>query len=257
MGSEPIDPEGALLAAALSALFLGLAASAALRRLLRRRAARPGLRAIAATLALSGFVASGALAAVLFLRHGLSAARLPAYAAAGLAAGLAAGTFPLAAGLPLAVLGLTAWMAAALSLYGWSPWTDGLAVAEITVYSSDAGGSLCGLGSPGAGGAAVQRNLRLGPGPIALSLEALELVGPFSFVFGKRYYRLTAVTAGGVASAPLAERPRSLPLRAAAALGPWLGLKRHPVPSPALEPRPLLRAAFILDPVSGLVLKPR
>lgn len=230
----------------LSALFLGLAASAALAAFLRRGDGRGGRRLSAAAVAASAAVAGIAWVVVGAARSGFPPSGAPAYAAAGLAMGLLAGLFPRAAGVPLVVTAAVAAALAAAGLSGWKAWDDGAAVARLVVFDASDEALLCGLSLDGDG---PGTNVRLGPGPVTLSVDRLDLRGPLVAFYGPRLYRLGSLESGGVRVA-LSEPGLRLP----EALARALGLSASVAASPAFEAADLGQAGFALGADGGLSL---
>jgi len=186
--------EAARLGASAAAAFAGLAAAAVLRSLFRRGDGGAARRSVAAMTAASVAVAAGAWSFVTAARGGVSLDFVAAYLAAGFAAGLLVGLFPRAVGLPLLTAAVLTTAAAVVGLSPWLPWSPGAEAARVTAYRADGDATMIALRTAAAHGRSSERNLELGPGPIRLEFDVVDIRGPLSLAFGPRRYRPVALS---------------------------------------------------------------
>jgi hypothetical protein len=197
MDSEALRTELPRLLAAAAALPAGVTAAIAIRSLMRRGDGGAVRRSVAAMVAASAAIAFGAGFLVYSARLGYLAPLSLVYGAAGFAAGMLCGLFPLQAGAPLFVLAALASTSLVSMLAPTAPWVAGAQAARITVYSSTEMATVCSadIGSPGSLG--MERDLTLPSGLITLEMGVFDIRGPFSAAFGRRRYRLDSIAAGG------------------------------------------------------------
>jgi hypothetical protein len=229
---------------ALAALLLGLALGQAIRWIATPR--RAGIearvrreRSSARALALVGLALLPATALLVFpAKASLQGAALPAWAAAVLAAGLLAGLWPRAAGLPMAAVALGAFLFLDAGLAGWLPFSGPGPVASLLPYEA----------SGGAAGAAsfrgelelaerdsvpVVQEIGMASADAALAVESLDLSGPLGLaaLLAKgegRFYRVVGLVGSG--AAPELFPPPSGLLGRLAPLGPGEGLEPGAAP---------------------------
>jgi len=255
MASEPLAAEAIRLAVAAAALCAGISAAGGIQSIFRRGDGGGAGRSIRAMVAASGAVAAAAWAFVAVARYGSMPENLILYAGIGLAAGLLAGLFPRAAGLPLIAAGILAVALASAGLGGWLPWNDGGEAARLTVWSGTGEGSLCSLRTASGRGLSVERNIELGPGPVMLEFERVEIRGPFSVVFGSRRYRTVAVVAGSTRWVLPENRGPLIGSGDGGILARLLGCSIRVLNTASFEPAMLANASFALlsDGSMGLV----
>jgi hypothetical protein len=247
MVSEPLAAEAIRLAAGLAALCAGVSAAQGIHAIISRGNGGGAGRSIRAMVAASGAVAAGAWAFVAAARYGSIPGSLFLYAGIGLAAGLLAGLFPKAAGLPLLATGILAGALATAGLGGWLPWTAGTEAARLTVWSATGQGSLCSLRTAVRGGLSEERNLELGPGSVQLEFEAVEIQGPLSVAFGSRRYRTVAAVAGDDRFALPQDRGPLFGAGDGGILARLLGCSIRTLVTPAFEPATLATVSYVLQ----------
>ena len=213
MGAAKNDPYlWALLAALLAGLALGQAARWAAtllgasrtssRNAPNRRARRAARSARAVALAALAVLAATALL-VFPDKAGLSDPLLRLSAAAALGLGLVGGTFPLAAGLPLAALALGAFLFLRSGLGGWIPFGGPGPLGSLLPYELKAGpageGSFRGeLELAERDSVPVAQEVGLASDGAALAVESLELKGPVGLAAtlargGRSFYRVVGL----------------------------------------------------------------
>lgn len=254
MASEPLAAEAIRLAAAAAALCAGWSAAEGITSIIRRGDGGGAGRSIRAMVAASGAIAAGIWAFVAAARYGSVPLSLFLYAGIGLAAGLLAGLFPRAAGLPLLATGILAGSIATAGLGGWLAWTAGTEAAHLTVWSATGKGSLCSLRTAVRGSLSDERNLELGPGAVVLEFEQVEIRGPFSVAFGSRRYRTVAVVAGGVRFALPQDRGPLIGSGDGGILARLLGCSIQTLVTPILEPDMLATASYVLQSDGSITL---
>ncbi len=257
MVSEQLAAEAIRLATAAAALCAGIGAAQGIHAIIRRGDGGGAGRSIRALVAASGAVAAGAWAFVAAVRFGSVPGSLLLYAGLGLAAGLLAGLFPKAAGLPLLALGILAGAMATAGLGVWLPWTAGTEAARLTVWSATGQGSLCSLRNAARGGLSEERNLELGPGSVELEFEQVEIRGPLSVAFGTRRYRTVAVVAGGVRFALPQDRGPLIGSGDGGILARMLGCSIRTLVTPAFEPDMLATGSYVMQTDGSIVLVPQ
>jgi len=254
MASEPLAAEAIRLAAAVAALCAGISAAEGIRAIIRRGDDGGAGRSIRAMVAASGAVAAGAWAFVAAVRFGSVPGSLFLYAGIGAAAGLLAGLFPRAAGLPLLATGILASAIATAGLGGWLPWAAGTEAAHLTVWSATGQGSLCSLRTASRGGLSEERNLELGPGSVELEFEQVEIRGPLSVAFGTRRYRTVAVVAEGIRFALPHDRGPLIGAGDGGILARLLGCSIRTLVPPAFEPDMLATGSYVLKTDGSIAL---
>lgn len=196
MGSDAILAETALLVAAASGIFAGLAAAAGARYAWRRTHGAGAGGCTAAMVFASVFVAGAAWVFLAVTRGRAGTEGLAAYAGAGFAAGIASGVFPRAIGAPLVALAAFAAMLAVAAFSPWVPWTDGEQAARLSTFPVHATSTVVTLRLQSPRGAELERVIELPPGQIRASFEVVDFAGPLVAAFGQRRYQLRALSAG-------------------------------------------------------------
>ncbi len=252
MDSDALRAELPRLLAAAAALFAGITAAIAIHSLARRGDGGGVRRSVTAMVAGSAALAFGAGFLVYSARLGSLSPHTLTYAASGFGVGLLVGLFPLHAGVPLFLLAAIASAAVVSSVAPTAAWVEGEQAARLTVYSATDAATVCGasLGKPGS--LANARDFSLPPGQIALEIGIFDIRGPFTGVFGRRRYRLDAITAGGSRTA-LGKDGRGQPISPAAA---WFlrlaGCKYRVVVSAGFMPSDMLTATLVLEGDGGI-----
>lgn len=257
MASEPLAAEAIRLAVAVAALCAGISAAQGIRAIISRGDGGGAGRSIRAILAASGVAAVGGWAFVAAARYGSVPEFMLLYAGIGAVAGLLAGLFPRAAGLPLIATGILVGAMATAGLGGWLPWVDGTEAARLTVWSVSSQGSLCSLRTATRGGLSDERNLELGPGLVELEFELVEIRGPFSVAFGSRRYRHTAVVAGGVRFALPQDRGPLIGSGDGGILARLLGCSVRGLKTTSFEPATLASPSYVLQADGSIALFPQ
>jgi hypothetical protein len=194
MGSDPLRAEAVRALIATAALLAGLASAAIIRCWMRR--GDETRRFIIIMVAFSAAAASGAAAFIQAAHLGQAPVGSLSYGAAGFAAGLLAGVFPRAAGIPVVAIPLIALGVATASLGTWSVWTDDLEAARLSVYSATDMATKGVLTVAVPRGRTTERDVELKPGPVTVVVEALDIRGPLSLVFGSKRFRVASLRAG-------------------------------------------------------------
>jgi len=206
--------------AALGALFLGMAAAQGGRWVAASRAAAARGRSARALVFASLAVLAAAALLVFPPKASLLDAWLWIWAAACLAAGVLAGLWPRAAGLPLAVLFGTSLAVLAFGLAGWLDFHGPARVATLLPFEVVRPGAAAGTeagAAPSAGAsfrgeletaeqdsAPLVQELSMQTADVALVVEGIELRGPVAFLAALarpasagRFYRLVALVGPG------------------------------------------------------------
>ncbi len=266
MGAVRDDP---FLWAALAALFLGLAAGQAFRAPLARGGAARRRKAASRWTRSFAFAAFAVLSATALLvlpaKSSLLEPSLPWTGAAAFALGFLAGLWPLAAGLPAALLVSGALLLARASLAGWVPFRGAGPVASLLPFERS---------GEGAGPFAYRAELELAERdsiPVAqelliesdaagLAVEGIVLRGPVALAAklargASRFYRVAAVAGRAGPGPSFAARPWILD--GIAALDPAEGWEPGAPAAERASPGDLLvrrRSTSVLAPL--LVLEP-
>lgn len=255
MGSEPLRLEAARMLVALAAALLGLALAAIIGYRVRRGRENGTARFNAIMILLSAAVASGAAAFIAVARLGGAPAGSLVYGFVALAAGLLAGLFPRAAGIPVVAAALLALGVATASMVSWLPWTEGLAAARLEVYTATDAGTRGVLAVPVPRGRATQRDVELQPGPVTVVFEALDIRGPLSLIFGPSRFRVVSLRAGQDAL-DLRDRHAALfELRSGGAVSRALGLSSSSIEGEPFEPLDLSTATWRLGTAGTIRLE--
>ncbi len=196
MDSDPLRAELVRVLMAASALWSGLAAAMVIRYWTRRGDGAEARRSIAIMVMLSAAIATGAAAFIQAARLGQAPAGSLWYGAIGLAAGLLAGLFPRAAGIPIVTMPLLAIGVATASLGPWAVWSVGMEAARLSVYTATDAATKGVLTVAVPRGRTTERDVELKPGPITIDVEALDIRGPLSLVLGTRRFRVVSLGSG-------------------------------------------------------------
>jgi len=264
------------LMALAAALLAGLGVAMGLRSILQRGDGHGSRRFVVAMLAASGFIACAAWVFVAAMRIAAGAASGPGggadslaafpasfaatlaiYAGIGFFAGLAAGMFPLAAGVPLVVLTGLATGLAVISIAPWVPWVDGQEAASLSLFPVMEEGSTCVLKTIESDGGRRERSLSLPPGPIAVEFSILSMQGPVLPAFGEKRYRLEAILIGSSRVSVLQENVMLATLKRNGILARVLGCKVTAIQTALFEPSDFGVAVFSLlnDGTIGMMVK--
>lgn len=181
---------------ALAAALLGLVLAAIVGYRFRRGREDGTAHFNAIMILLSAAVASGAAAFIAVARLGGAPAGTLVYGVVSLAAGLLAGLFPRAAGIPIVAAALLALGVATASIGSWLPWAEGLAAARLEVYTATDAGTRGVLAVKVPRGRTTERDVELEPGPVTVVFEALDIRGPLSLIFGPGRFRVVSLRAG-------------------------------------------------------------
>lgn len=196
MGSDPIPAEAVRVLVAITAVCTGSASATIIRYWMRRGDGGESRRFIIIMVALSAAAASGAAAFIQAAHLGQAPVGSLSYGAIGFAAGLLAGIFPRAAGIPIVAIPLFTLGVATASLSPWSAWADGFEAARLSVYSATDMATKGVLTVAAPRGRTMEREVELKPGPVSVVVEALDIRGPLSLVFGSKRFRVASLRAG-------------------------------------------------------------
>jgi|GEM_PF-2017726 len=196
MGSDPLGAEAVRVLIAASALCIGLGSAVTIRYWMRRGDGAQERRFIAIMVMLSAATATGAAAFIQAAHLGQAPVGSLWYGAIGLAAGLLAGLFPRAAGIPIVTVPLLAIGVATASLGPWAVWSVGMEAARLSVYTATDAATKGVLTVAVPRGRTTERDVELKPGPITVVVEALYIRGPLSLVLGTRRFRVVSINAG-------------------------------------------------------------
>lgn len=255
MDSDPLRAEPVRVLLAASALCIGLAVAMIIRYWMRRGDGAESRRSIAIMVLLSAAAATGAAAFIQAARLGQAPVGSLWYGAIGLAAGLLAGLFPRAAGIPIVTVPLLAIGVATASLGPWAVWSAGMEAARLSVYAATDVATKGVLTVAVPRGRTAERDVELKPGPVTIGVEALDIRGPLSLVLGSRRFRVVSLDAGRSTLDLRTDRGLLPDLRAFGRAATAIGLSVMPVASSPFEPLELSTATWRLGSDGGIGLE--